>query len=173
MKVFKNFFGDKPQSAKNVVEKLLQDLLEKGGFQLSFSVDQKDQEIFVDIFGEDEGLLKTKSGRFLTALQTYFNRVVQAQFFDQGFFVRVDSGDYFAEKEEKLFDLAQKLKQKAISTGKPVYFKKALPPFQRRKVHQLLGEDNQVKTVSEGEGFYKNICIVPAGLESSAEDGNY
>ena len=160
--MFKKLFKSKAKDPKGLVEQILQDLLEKGGFLLSTELKQgKDGEISVDIFGEDEGLLKTKEGRFLLALQTYLNRVVQHHFFGQNVFVRVDSGGFFEEREQRLFDLADRLKQKALSTGRPVYLKKTLSPFQRRKVHQFLTEGGEVKTSSVGEGFYKNICISP------------
>ena len=173
--MFKNLFKEKEISPKDLVGKLLQELLERGDFQLSFSIDQKDQEIFINLFGEDEGLLKTRDGRLLLALQTYFSRVVQAHSQEEEFFVRVDSENYFDERDERLLDLAEKLKEKAIATGRSVYLRKALPPFQRRKVHQLLNKDNQVKTISEGDGFYKNIRIVPSSLKDSKSfpEGNY
>ncbi len=160
--MFKKLFKSKAKDPTSLVEQVLQDLLEKGGFLLSTEMKQgKDGEIFVDIFGEDEGLLKTKEGRLLLALQTYLNRVVQHHFFGQNVFVRVDSGGFFEEREQRLLDLADRLKQKALSTGRPVYLKKTLSPFQRRKIHQFLTEGGEVKTSSVGEGFYKNICISP------------
>ncbi len=161
--MFKKLFKGKEKKPSVLVEQILQDLLEKGGFLLSVEIREiNGEEIFVDIFGEDEGLLKTKEGRLLLALQTYLNRVVQHHFFGQSVFVRLDSGNFFEEKEQRLLDLADKLKQKALSTGRPVYIKKALSPFQRRKVHQFLTEDGEVRTSSVGEGFYKNICITPS-----------
>ncbi len=160
--MFKKFFKGKDKTPEVLIEQLLQDLLEKGGFSLSLKLKQKKEgKVFIDIFGEDEGLLKAKDGRLLLALQTYFNRVVQNHFFGQNVFVQMDSGNFFDEREQKLLDLAEKLKQKALFTGQPVYFKKALSPFQRRKVHQFLTETGEVKTSSVGEGFYKNICISP------------
>ena len=161
--MFKKLFKGKEKNPGYLVEQILQDLLEKGGFLLSAEVEQnKDNEIFIDMFGEDEGLLKMKEGRLLLALQTYFNRVVQQHFPGQNFFVRLDSGNFFKEREQHLLELADKLRKKALSTGRPVYLKKALSPFQRRKVHQFLTEGGEVKTSSVGEGFYKNICISPA-----------
>ena len=166
--MFKKLFKGKEKTPVALVEQVLQDLLEKGGFLLSLEIKETNEgEIFIDIFGEDEGLLKTKEGRFLLALQTYLNRVVQHHFFGQSVFVRLDSGNFFEEKEQRLLDLADKLKQKALSTGRPVYIKKALSPFQRRKVHQFLTEDGEVRTSSVGEGFYKNICITPSSGNQS------
>lgn len=165
--MFKKLFKGKEKSPRALVEQILQDLLEKGGFLLSFELKQEDEEISVDIFGEDEGLLKTKEGRFLSALQTYLNRVVRHHFGEEAVFIRLDSGHFFEDKEQRLLDLADKLKQKALSTGRPVYLKKSLSPFQRRKVHQFLTEGGAVKTSSVGDGFYKNICITPTSSKSS------
>ena len=166
--MFKNFFKEKKKGPKELVEQILHDLLEKGGFLLSFELKQgKGSEIYVDIFGEDEGLLKTKDGRFLLALQVYLNRVLRHHFGEQTMFVHLDSGNFFEDREQRLLDLANKLKQKALSTGRPVYLKKSLSPFQRRKVHQFLTEGGAVKTSSVGEGFYKNICITPTSSKGS------
>lgn len=165
--MFKKLFKGKEKNPRDFVEQILQDLLEKGGFLLSFELTQDEEEISVDIFGEDEGLLKTKDGRLLSALQTYLNRVVRHHFEEQAVFIRLDSGHFFEDKEQRLLDLADKLKQKALTTGRPVYLKKSLSPFQRRKVHQFLTEGGAVKTSSVGEGFYKNICITPTSSKGS------
>lgn len=165
--MFKKLFGGKQNRPKDLLESLLQDLFEKGGFALSadFKV-KKGGEIFIELFGEDEGLLKTRDGRLLIALQTYLNRVTQHHFFDQDVFVRLDSGGFFEEKDKWLLDLVEKLKQKALSTGRPVYLRKDLSPFQRRKVHKFLAELGDVKSSSVGEGAYKNICISPLTHDS-------
>ena len=161
--MFKKLFGGKEKSdnsAKTLVENLLTDLLEKGRFSLSVEVrEKKDGELFCELFGEDEGLLKMKEGRLLLALQTYLNRVIRQKFDKVS--VRLDSGRFFQEKEQKILDLAERLKEKALSSGRPQYLKKALSPFQRRKVHQFLEEGGEVQTSSVGDGFYKNICISP------------
>ena len=158
--MLKKIFGGKEKTAKTLVEGLLTDLLEKGGFSLSAEVQETENEgLFCELFGEDEGLLKTKDGRLLLALQTYLNRVARQNF--ENVSVRVDSGQFFEEREQRILDLAEQLKERALSSGRPVYLKKALSPFQRRKVHQFLESGGDVKTSSVGEGFYKNICISP------------
>ena len=172
--MFKNLFKEKEKTPEVLIEELLQGLLEKGGFELSFKITKKnEEEISVEIFGEDEGLLKTKEGRFLLALQTYLNRVLRHHFFKDNIFVRLDSGNFFEEREQRLFDLAEKLRDKALDSGRKVYFKKPLSPYQRRKVHQLLEEAGDVLTSSEGDGFYKNICITPKRAKDSYEDDEY
>ena len=164
--MFKNIFNQKKdETLKDFMETLLQTLLEKGGFNLSFSIDEKDKEMLIDIFGEDEALLKARGGRILLALQIYLNCAGRGRFPEEEVFIKVDSSSYFDERDEKLLHLAEKLKEKALSTGEEVCFRKSLPPAQRRKIHQLLNEDGEVKTSSIGDGFYKNICIRPVHVK--------
>ena len=163
--LFNKWLGIKEKNPANFLEQFLQELLDKGGFELSFDLKINDKnssrkEIFINLFGEDENLLKINHGRFLLALQTYCNRLIQHHFLNKKFFIRVDSSSYFEDKDKRLLDLAQRLKKKALYTRQPVYFK-SLPPNLRRKVHQFLSEDAKVHTSSVGDGFYKNICITP------------
>ncbi len=167
--LFTKWFKSKNSTPAGVAEHLLQELLDRGGFLLSFNIETNSVtgEIFIDIFGEDEHLLINKDGRLLLALQTYLNRAIhRCSSREEGAFVRIDSGAYFQQKDQQLLHLAEKLKNKALQTGQPVYFK-SLPPFQRRKVHQFLSKDKQVQTISVGDGFYKNICITPNQLKRS------
>ncbi len=166
------FKGKQNSSPVEFAEQNLKLLLQKSGFALSFKVKQKEEDIIIDLFGEDEGFLKAREGRLLLALQFYLNRVLQHRFFsqqDESFVLHLDSRGFLTQKEEKLLFLASRLRKKALSTGQPVWFKKALSPVQRRKIHRLLAERGDVKTSSVGDGFYKKICIspLPGALTSS------
>ena len=57
-------------------------------------------------------------------------------------------------------ELAEKLKGIALEKGKSVYFR-ALPPKDRKVIHQYLAEDGRVKSRSIGEGHFKKIKIYP------------
>lgn len=59
-----------------------------------------------------------------------------------------------------MIELADKLKEIALTKGKPVYFR-ALPPKDRKVVHQYLAEDGRVKSRSVGDGHFKKIKIFP------------
>jgi len=165
--IFKNFFKEKPSEEVSVLENLLKVLIKKGEFLLDYTIDQKEQEIRINIEGADEPLLKARDGRLLLAIQGYLNKVVQNRFPQKNLIVHTDSRGFFAEKEEKLLNWAGKLRKKALATGQPVYLKKVLPPFYRRKVHQFLAQRGDVKTSSVGEGFYKTICISPVKSAST------
>ena len=61
---------------------------------------------------------------------------------------------------QSLLDLAERLKKKAISQGRPVYLR-GLSPKDRKVVHQFLATDKRIKSRSIGEGLYKKIKIYP------------
>ena len=65
------------------------------------------------------------------------------------------------ETEAALIERAESLKTIAIEQGRSVYYR-ALPPKDRKVVHQYLSKDPRVKSRSLGEGLYKKIKIYPA-----------
>jgi spoIIIJ-associated protein len=73
----------------------------------------------------------------------------------------VDCGGYRDESAAALIERAENLKTIAIEQGKSVYYR-ALPPKDRKVVHQYLAQDPRVKSRSLGEGLYKKIKIYPA-----------
>jgi spoIIIJ-associated protein len=82
----------------------------------------------------------------------------------------VDCNGYREESEAALIERAEHLKKIAIEQGKSVYYR-ALPPKERKVVHQYLAQDGRVKSRSLGDGLYKKIKIYPAkGPENSAAD---
>lgn len=173
---FKALFKEKNPPPAELVENTLQLLFEKGGFSLSFKLKQQKDVLFVDIYGEDEELLKAREGKLLQALQVYFSRILQRKQIaskETGLItLYMDCGKFLEEREEKLFFLVGKLRKKALSTGQPVYLKKSLPPFQRRKIHKFLAEEGGVETSSIGNGFYKTMCISPVhSPQNSHEEG--
>ncbi|MCB0415883.1 MAG: hypothetical protein KDD50_16215, partial [Bdellovibrionales bacterium] len=64
------------------------------------------------------------------------------------------------EANDELIKLAEKLKGIALKKKKSVYFR-ALPPKDRKIIHQYLAEDGRVKSQSVGDGLYKKIKIFP------------
>ena len=107
-----NLFSGKKKTAKDVLDNVLSGVLEQGQFLLSFNI--KEEEGFqIDIFGEDEGLLKAREGRLLSAFQIYLLRVLQKEFPGENHRVFVDSNGFWEEKQEKLLDLTDRLVKKA------------------------------------------------------------
>ena len=154
-------FGSKKMSQKEYIEGLLNLILEKGGFALSFEVEEKEEVLEADVFGEDEGLLKAKEGRFLRSLQVYLQKALNRKFQEESLRVEVDSGGFWKEKEEELLDFAEKMIQKALNENRPVTLRKPLSPKERRLIHERASGNTGVRSESLGEGFFKTMKLTP------------
>ncbi len=120
----------------------------------------KKMTVSVNLSGGDEELLKDRKGQVLDALQLILKRVIQHNFPEDRTVLNVDCGGYREENEQALIERAEHLKMLAIDQGKSVYYR-ALPPKERKVVHQYLAKDPRVKSKSLGEGLYKKIKIFP------------
>lgn len=163
-------FGGKKKGGSDLetlIDDVLKDLMDLTHLKLSFDLDRKEDEITVNFFGEDEEFLTSKEGQLLDSMQLYIRRVVQHQVPDEKVHVNLDCANFRKDAEQALIELADKLKEIALSKGKPVYFR-ALPPKDRKVVHQYLAEDGRVKSRSVGDGHFKKIKIFPL-KEKNAE----
>ena len=157
-----NLFSGKKKQVQTVIQELLSEFLEGGSFLLSFQIEKEKENFFkLDIFGEDEGLLKTKKGKLLLALQTYLLQVLYKEFPEEKIRILVDSNGFWKEQEDKLLSLTDHLIQKALDSNKPVVFKQSLSPAQRRLVHERVSGNTGVRSQSFGNGIYKSLKLIP------------
>ena len=160
-------FSGKKKSIQAVITELLSELLEGGAFLLSFQLERdKEKSFHLDIFGEDEGLLKTKKGKLLLAIQTYILQVLYKEFPEEKIKLFVDSNGFWKEQEDKLMSLADHLIQKALDSNRPVLFKQLLSPYQRRLIHEKVSGNTGVRSQSLGSGFYKSLKLIPDTFNS-------
>lgn len=162
-------FGGKSKKGSDLetlVDDVLKDLMDLTHLKLSFDLERKEDEVMVNFFGEDEEFLTSKEGQLLDSIQLYIRRVVQHQMPDEKVHVNLDCANFRKDAEQALIELADKLKDIALSKGKPVYFR-ALPPKDRKVVHQYLAEDGRVKSRSVGDGHFKKIKIFPNKEQNS------
>lgn len=166
------FGGGDNKGAKNLIEEILNGLIEKSALELSFEIEKdKEQETEtykVNIFGADEEMLTARDGMLLEAFQLFLKRVLQHNFPDNPVNVLCDSNNYRSEENKTLEMMIDKLKEKALAQGRPVYVK-ALPPKERRVVHQFLAKDDRVKSKSIGDGHFKKIKIYAVNAQRSTE----
>jgi spoIIIJ-associated protein len=104
----------------------------------------------------------------------FIKRVLQHQLPDARVNLNLDCNGYRDESSKALIELADRLKEKALEQGRSVYVR-ALPPKDRKVVHQHLAGDARVKSRSVGEGLYKKIKIYPVkeSEHGSARDDDY
>jgi spoIIIJ-associated protein len=151
----------KPEGLEGIVEVLLSEVITLSGWDLTMDLFRDDQnDLNVGFSGGDEELLLSKEGQLLDALQLFVRRAVQHQLPDERGNINLDCADFRQQANDALIELAEKLKGIALAKGKSVYFR-ALPPKDRKVIHQYLAEDGRVKSRSIGDGHFKKIKIYP------------
>ncbi len=177
MNFLKKLFGSGSKSSESPVEGILRQTVEgliaNGGFEIEYELKSEKGEndewtYDVQLSGPDEELFKDRKGQLLDSFQLLLKRVVQHHFPEDRSNVLIDCGGYREESEALLIERADNLKQIAIEQNKAVYYR-ALPPKERKVVHQYLSKDARVKSRSLGEGLYKKIKIYPAKNENAVD----
>lgn len=124
--------------------------------EITSSID-KDGALYVDMKGENMGILIGKRGQTLDSLQYLANRVANKH---QSGYVRVklDTENYRARREETLNHLAKNIAHKVKRNRRPVILE-PMNPYERRIIHSTLQSDPYVTTHSEGEEPYRKVVV--------------
>lgn len=145
--------------AENKLDKTIKKLFTSLGIDSKFKVSQEDDTIFVAMETEDTGIVIGYHGETLEALQIVLSLILAKE---TGEFKRVsiEVGDYKKNREEWLEKLALDSKEKALFSKKEVYLSE-LKSWERRVIHMLLQNDEEVITESTGEGKDRSLVIRP------------
>jgi len=147
--------------------KVLREILDHMGVDAEVSAFDDGERIILDAHGAESGLVIGKKGAPLDALQYLVidrhvplrNRHLRAHWNDET--VREELvGD--ADVGAFLVDLAQRLAEKVVASGRPVPVE-PMSAHDRRIVHMALVDHEGVTTESEGEGSYRRVVIFPKG----------
>lgn len=111
------------------------------------------------ITGEGSGAIIGHRGEVLDAIQ-YLALLVANK--DEEEFVRIniDAASYRQKRTNTLNALANKLARKAVENNRRVKVE-PMNPYERRIIHFALQDNPNVTTMSEGEGRYRHVVIIP------------
>ena len=144
-----------------LIQEIGKNLLSKIGYEgVDIDVQEGDDEninLKINISEEESGLLIGFHGENIFALQLIINQI---NFKKIGEWKRVivNVGNYREKRKDAMDVLAQNAASKVVATGKPV----ALPYLnsnERRMIHMILSENEEVETFSEGEGKSRRLVI--------------
>jgi spoIIIJ-associated protein len=155
------------QEVGAVAAELLQGMLDRMDVRATVQVveyrgvldEGQDAPLVLNIAGEDLGILIGRRAETLVALQ-YLTRLMVNHRVHRWVNLEVDVESYKARREEQLVRLAERMAERAASTGRAVALE-AMPPRERRIVHIALRNHPQVTTQSVGEGDQRKVTIVP------------
>lgn len=144
---------------RELAAKVLREILERMGVDAEVSAFDDGERIILDAHGSESGLVIGKKGATLDALQYLVNRIVFKKPGESAG-ITVDAEGYRGRREDSLTDLARRLAEKAIRSGRPVPVE-PMNAHDRRVVHMALADHPEVTTESEGEGMARRVVIFP------------
>jgi len=141
------------------------DLLDK--MKITATVDVKygapDEEgnppVLVDIHGNDLGVLIGRRAEILNALQYIVNLIISKQV-EHWVQIVIDVEGYRARRERQLRQMAHRMADQALKTGRRQVLE-PMSPSERRIIHMELRDIPGVTTQSIGEEPARKVTIVP------------
>jgi spoIIIJ-associated protein len=121
---------------------------------------EDEEEIHVDVWGDDLGILIGRAGSTLQALQDVVSTIVKRNGYE-GRRIVVDVERYKERRRQKLMDYAERMAEKALTTKKPIRLE-PMTPRERKIVHDTLKDIAGVSSKSEGEDPERSVIISPA-----------
>jgi spoIIIJ-associated protein len=149
----------------DVAADFVEGLLEAMALDADVEINEADGAVYVDLWGpedgEDMGLLIGKGGHTLDALQEIVRSHVQRRTGERCR-ILVDVEDYRKRRRSHLLRNARDAARQVKKTGRP----QALEPmsaYDRKLVHDAVGEMGGLETSSEGEEPQRRVVIRRAG----------
>ncbi|CRK82449.1 RNA-binding cell elongation regulator Jag/EloR [Neobacillus massiliamazoniensis] len=160
-------FGSRPAVVKVTViidpleeaKKFLTQVSEQMGAPVEIEIRRDGKQVNFVLTGEKIALLIGKRGQTLNSLQ-YLTQLVINRYSKQYLSVILDAEDYRNRRNETLIQLANRVAQKALKTGKDVSLE-PMPSYERKVIHTALSENNRVKTSSDGTEPHRYVVITP------------
>jgi spoIIIJ-associated protein len=148
--------------ARETVSELLQRMKVKAKVTSHFVEQEEPQSrvsIWVDIRGEDLSFLIGPKSETLSALQ-YISSLIVAKELDRSIALTLDVQGYRARREQQIRQLARKMADQAIKTGRRQILE-PMPANERRWIHMELRANPDVSTESIGEDPRRKVTIIP------------
>jgi spoIIIJ-associated protein len=133
-------------------------------------VSENEEEVVLDLQGENLGVLIGKHGQTLGALQHLVNIITNRRLpQDERKRIIVDAEGYRAKRESSLTGMAKRAARTARETGREVTLD-ALAANERRIIHMALADEPGVTTRSVGTDPSRRVVVVPTARRGRPGD---
>jgi spoIIIJ-associated protein len=156
----------KEEISLHVAQETVSELLGKMNIQAEVSASYGEVDdvrgtraILVDITGKDLSILIGKRSETLNALQ-YISRLIVSKELGENITLVIDVEGYRNRRERQLRQLALRMADQAIKTGRKQTLE-PMPPNERRIIHMELRENDLVTTESFGDEPHRKVTIIP------------
>jgi len=146
-----------------LIAQFFSDLL---GYDPDIIIEHNENEISVqlNLDAQESGVVIGYRGEVLTSLQLILSLMVQPNY-DIWFPVRLNVNDYRQQRNKALETLALNTASKALEFNKSIRLNN-LSSYERRIIHSILSENDQIETHSEGEPQYRVLVVTPISQAS-------
>ena len=141
----------------NAVKTFLREVSLAMGLTVRVETNLKDKHLYINLIGENMGVLIGKRGQTLDSLQ-YLTNLVANRCGVPELSVVLDTENYRKRRRDTLEALASSLAKKVKLTKKSVVLE-PMSRYERHIIHTALQHDRFVKTHSEGNEPYRNVVI--------------
>ena len=148
----------KELSVEDACVEFLTKVFDAMNLTVKINVEVVEDEVKVDLIGDDMGVLIGKRGQTLDSLQYLLSLVINKNT-DNYLRVKLDTENYRERRKETLENLAKNIAFKVKRTKRPVTLE-PMNPYERRIIHSALQNDRYVTTKSEGEEPYRHVVGV-------------
>jgi len=143
-----------------IVRELLERTVAASGVPASVRIDEGDEELVATLVGPDLGVLIGRHGQTIDALQYLANAIGHRTQGEDRLRVVVDASGYRARRAATLETVAREAAERAAGTGHRVELE-PMTAVERRIVHELLKDDPEVETSSEGSEPARFVVVLP------------
>lgn len=116
-------------------------------------------ELILDLDGEDLSVLIGHHGSTIQSFQQMVSLITSIKL-GYKYPVTIDVHGYKSRQKNKLEDLAYKMANKALNQNRKVNLR-PMSPYDRRIIHMVLSDEQDVETYSVGEGKDRHVVIKP------------
>jgi len=154
--------GEENETEERVawLRRTLGEILGLMGIKASVEAQEEEGKILLEIKGDGGGLIIGKHGQTLDALQYIMNKIAAHRYREVREKLVLDTENYRGRRIAALENMALRMREKVKKSKRAVTIG-PLNPQDRRVIHITLSGDEDVRTESEGEGFYKKLVIAP------------
>ncbi len=147
----------KKVSIEQIAVNFLDSILQKMNIKADYQTEMAENEIKINISGENMGVVIGRRGQTLDALQYLVSLVVNRRVED---YIRVvlNTENYREKREKSLVKLANKLANRARKYRKDIALE-PMNPYERRIIHSSLQNNKYVSTRSEGQDPNRKVII--------------
>ena len=146
--------------AFDLLSQMLRHLDIEAEIELSWLEDEEDGDrpLNLNVVGDDLGILIGRNGETLASIQ-YLIRLMVNQELHSWKNIVVDIDSYKQRRAEQLNQMAQRLAEQVVASGRPASLE-PMPASERRLVHMALRNHQQVYTASTGEDQRRKVQIL-------------